>query len=56
MSNFEPLDMPLSQTGLNVSGVQVQKLHLNHHDHVERKISPWSSLSSSTMVPAQMNM
>ena len=35
MSNFELLEMPLSLTGLNVSGVQVQKLHLNHHDHVE---------------------
>ena len=35
MSNFELLDMPLSQTGLNVSGVQVQKLHLTYHDHGE---------------------
>ena len=26
MSNFEPLDMPPSQTGLNVSGVQVFKI------------------------------
>ena len=34
MSNFEPLDMPPSQTGLNVSGVQVLIKILKSHDFV----------------------
>ena len=55
MSNFEALEMPPSQTGLNVSGVQVQELHLKHHDHIE-KHSPWASSSSSTSTDEYINL